>query len=121
MRNLLYLWKNIHFSFPDRKIKAATFAGSGLYYFVLGNASSDSSLKKSCCKITLILINKRASRLFRLKMLYTFVRSQGISCANHAADLPCFLRISSMCLPIFIPFSVLYLVFIYYIGCKDMK
>ena len=75
---------------------------SGLYYLAFGNASSDNSLKKSCCKITLILINKRASRLFRLKMLYTFVRSQGICVANHAADLPCFLKISSMCLPIFI-------------------
>ena len=72
---------------------------SGLYHLALGNASSDS------CKITLILINKRTSKLFRLKMLYTFVRSQGICVANHAADLPCFLRISSMCLPIFIRFQ----------------
>ena len=78
---------------------------SGWYHLALGNASSDSSLKKSCCKITLILINKRASKLFRLKMLYTFVRSQGICVANHAADLPCFLKISSMCLPIFIRFQ----------------
>lgn len=83
--------------------------GNGLYYLALGNASSDNSLKKSCCKITLILINKRASRLLRLKMLYTFVLSQGICVANHAADLPCFLKISSMCLPMFIR-SVLYLV-----------
>ena len=78
---------------------------SGLYHLASGNASSDSSLKKSCCKITLILINKRTSRLFRLKMLYTFVRSQGICVANHAADFPCFLKISSMCLPIFIRFQ----------------
>ena len=105
MRNLRQLWKNIHFSFSGGKIKAATFAGNGLNYFVFGNASSDNSLKKSCCKMILILINNRASKLFRLKMLYTFVRSQGISFANHAADLPCFLRTSWMCLPIFIRYQ----------------
>ena len=88
-------------------------------YLLLGNVSSDNSLKKSCSKITLILISRRASKLLRLKMLYTFVRSQGICVANHAADFPCFLRISSTCLPIFI-FSALVL-FPYYLFLSGAK
>ena len=87
--------------------KPLPFTGNGLNYFPFGKASSESSLKKSYSKMTLILISSRTSKLLRLKMLYTFVRSQGICVANHAADLPCFLRISSMCLPIFI-FAVLF-------------
>ena len=84
------------------KNKSRYLSGNGLYYLVLGNASWDSSKKKSCSKITLILISRRTSKLLRLKILYTFVRSQGICVANQAADLPCLLRISSMRFPMFI-------------------
>ena len=38
-------------------------------YFLLGNASSDNSLKKSYLRTTLILIKRRTSILLRLKML----------------------------------------------------
>lgn len=53
----------------QQEIKAVTYQGNGLNYLRLGNASSDNSLKKSYSKITLIRINKRTSRLLRLKML----------------------------------------------------
>ena len=86
----------------QEKNKSRYLSGNGLYYLVLGNASWDSSKKKSCSKITLILISRRTSKLLRLKILYTFVRSQGICVANQAADLPCLLRISSMRFPMFI-------------------
>ena len=71
--------------------------------------------------MTLILISSRTSKLLRLKMLYTFVRSQGICVANHAADLPCFLRISSMCLPILILQSYLVSLLLVLLACKGMK
>ncbi len=89
------------FFIPQQK-KPLPFTGNGFYYFFTGKASSESSLKKSYSKMIPILISSRTSKLLRLKMLYTFVRSQGICVANQAAERPCFLRISSMCLPIFI-------------------
>ena len=101
--------------------KPLPFTGNGLNYFPFGKASSESSLKKSYSKMTLILISSRTSKLLRLKMLYTFVRSQGICIANHAADLPCFLRISSMCLPIFILQSYLVSLLLVLLACKGMK
>ena len=108
------------FFIPQQK-KPLPFTGNGFYYFFTGKASSESSLKKSYSKMIPILISSRTSKLLRLKMLYTFVRSQGICVANQAAERPCFLRISSMCLPIFILQSLFSSFTFGIFRCKGMK